>query len=78
MSQPLDSRRNVSPARSNATSALTELSSIETVNNGENNSVFRAPRTATQQATIAPNTRPKRGHTQAQLSFGQVRLSLEV
>lgn len=78
MSQPLDSGRGVSPARSDVTSAPTELSSIDTVDNSENNSVFKALRTATQQPAIVSTSRPKRGYTQAQLSFGQVRLSLEV
>jgi hypothetical protein len=63
MSQPMDSGRDVSPARSDTTSGLTKLSSIETVDNSENASVFKAPRTATQQAVITPNIRPKRAYT---------------
>jgi ribosomal protein L15E len=64
ISQPLDSGHNVSLTRSNTTLVLIELLSIDIVNNGKNNSVFRAPRTTTQQAAIALNTRPKRGYTQ--------------
>jgi hypothetical protein len=76
MSQTPISGRGASPAASNVTSALTEVSSMSSTNHGDSGSIWKAPRALNTQSNEQQVTtrRMKRTQHQAQLSFNIVSL----